>query len=273
MSKTYDKKNKESNNDPEFEKALQKAKEKSLQERKEKEEDLDELTGAYKSAQTTGFYNYITEIDNKSMFHFVVAGITVFTLVNKIHFTMSSIVAIFVAGVVVYFLNERRRTTQVTDMKELEIKLVRITPNPKYFHLDAGIVELVYSIREFRNYNDQAFVEMIAATDKFLGLMYDIEHEVANCHHAVELAQDLKKQALNHLMSIIYRTPSDSRALVKLRKAADSLHFILNHHIDIATEECNKQIKKIGLNASNKLIKINQPTGFDANYHSSFDIF
>ena len=273
MSKTYDKKNKESNNDPEFEKALEKAKQKSLQEKKEKDEELDELTGAYKAAQTAGFYNYITEIDSKSMFHLVVAGITVFTLVNKINFNISSIFSLVVTAVVVYFLNERRRTTETTDMQELEIKLVRITPNPKYFHLDAGIVELIYSIREFRNYNDQAFVEMIATVDKFLGLMYDIENEVADCHHAVELAQDLKKQALNHMMSIIFRTPTDSRAVVKLRKAADSLHFIMNHHISVAAEECNKQIKKKGLNSTNKLIKINQPTGFDKNYHSSFDIF
>lgn len=260
-------------NDPEFEKALEKAKEKSLEEKKEQETELDELSSSYQSAKTTGLYNYITEIDNKSLFFFSTVFLLVYNLVIKFHFSISSIIAILVASLIVYFLNERRRTTEFTDMTELEIKLVRITPNPKYFHLDAGIVELVYSMREFRNYNEEAFVEMIMAIDKFLSLTYAIENDVADCHHSVQIAQSFKKQALNHLMSIIHRAPQSEVTQTKLRKAADSLHFILNHHIDVMKTQCNKKIKKDGLNATNKLVITSHPTPFDLNYNNHFDIF
>lgn len=273
MSKTYDKLHPETNNDPEFEKALQRAKEKSLQEKEEQELDLDELTSQYRKAGSTGLYNYIIDIDHKSMLLFSTTFLLIFSLVNRIHFTTSSIVAILVASLIIYFLNERRRTTQFTDMKELEIKLVRITPNPKYFHLDAGIVELIYSIREFRNYNDQAFVEMITSIDKFLALTYDVENDVADCHHAIQISQAFKKQALNHLMSIIHKTPQHEETQKKIRKAADSLHFILNHHISLMTKRCNKKIKEKGLDSTNSLVTINHPTPFDRNYHNMFDIF
>jgi len=270
---TYDKLNPEINNDPEFSKALERAKEKILTEKKEKEEDLDELTGAYQAGKTTGLYNYITEIDNKSLFFFCSIFLVVFSIVNKLYFTTSSIVAIIAATIVVYFLNEKRRTTEFSDMTELEIKLVRITPNPKYFHLDAGIVELVYSIREFRNYNDEAFVEMIISIDKFLAMVYDVENDVANCHHSIELAQSFKKQALNHLMSIIYRAPQSDLIYKKLRTAANSLHFILNHHIKTMKDQCNKKIKEEGLNSMNSLVITNHPLGFDENFKNNFDLF
>lgn len=273
MSKTYDKLNPKTDNDPEFEKALERSEQKALEERKEKETELNTLTGQYQAASGTGFYNYVTEIDKKSMLLFCGVFLLVFHLVNRVYFTTSSIVAIIVAAIVVYFLNERRRTTEFTEMKELEIKLVRITPNPKYFHMDAGIVELVYSIREFRNYNDQAFVEMITQIDKFLALVYDIENDVADCHHAIQMAQAFKKQALNHLMSIIFKTPQHHEVQNKLRKAADSLHFILNHHISMISKYCNKKIEKEGLNVTNAPVIINHPLGFDTNYKNNFDIF
>lgn len=261
------------NNDPEFEKAIEKAKTKALEERKDKEKDLDELTSSYNRTKTTGLYNYITEIDNKSLFFFCSIFLLVFNLINRIRFSISSIIAIVGATLVVYFLNERRRTTEFTDMTELEIKLVRITPNPKYFHLDAGIVELVYSIREFRNYNDESFVDMILSIDKFLAMVYDVENEVADCHHSIQIAQSFKKQALNNLMSIIHRAPDHTKVHRKLRKAADSLHFILNHHIDVMKKQCNSRMIKTGLNSTNNLVITNHPTPFDINYNNMFDIF
>lgn len=273
MSKTYNKLNPETNNDPEFEKALQKAKEKLSIEKQEKKEFLDDLTGQFKQGKTTGFYNYIMEIDKKSLFFFCGIFLIVFNLINRLIFSISSIVAILIATLVVYFLNERRRTTQSSDMKELEIKLVRITPTPKYFHLDAGIVELVYSIKEFRTYNEQAFVDMITSIDKFLATIYDVENNVDNCHFSVESAQNFKKLALNSLMSIIFRVPQDNLIYKKLRKAANSLHFILNHHISQIKTICNNKVKKIGLNSTNKIVITNHPTPFDTNYKNSFDFF
>ena len=261
------------NNDPEFELAMEKAKEKALTEIKEKETELDELTSSYNSSKATGLYNYITEIDNKSLFFFCTTFLFVYNLVNQFSFSISSIVSILIATLVVYFLNERRRTTEFTDMTELEIKLVRITPNPKYFHLDAGIIELVYSIREFRNYNDEAFVEMIIAIDHFLAMSYNVENDIADCHHAVEIAQNYKKQALNHLMSIIHRAPQSEIIQTKLRKAADSLHFILNHHIETMKKRCNKMVTEEGLNATNNLVITNHPGAFDKNYNNHFDLF
>lgn len=273
MSKTYDKLHPDTNNDPEFEQALERSRQKTLEERKDKDAELDTLNTQFTSRKSSGLYNYIVEIDKKSLFFFSTIFLFIFSLVNKIYFSTSSIVAILIATLVVYFLNERRRTTDFSDMKELEIKLVRITPNPKYFHLDAGIIELVYSIREFRTYNNQAFVDMISAIDRFLALVYDIENDVADCHHAVQLAQSFKKQALNHLMSIIHRTPQSHIAQTKLRKATDSLHFIFNHHIDIISTDCNNKIDKEGLNVSNAKVYINQPLGFDKNFKNNFDLF
>ena len=103
MSKKLNPDNININNDPEFEKAIQKAKEKSLQEKQEKEKDLDELRTSYQQAQTTGLYNYITEIDGKSLFFFCTVFLVVYNLIARFRFTTSSIVGIIASTLVIFY--------------------------------------------------------------------------------------------------------------------------------------------------------------------------
>ena len=154
-------------------------------------------------------------------------------------------ISLLIALVLVYYLNEKRRSTETTEMQEIELKLYKIYPKPKYFYLDSGLIELITTIQEFRNYNYDSYDKLVRTLDTFLKIKFDIENGVNYCKENLQLAKRFKVQCLNYLHSIIFMTPTDENVENKLKKALNSLHFILNHHIDLMEDECKKRKDKV----------------------------
>jgi hypothetical protein len=193
---------------------------------------------------------------------------------NEVKFTGKHIIILVGCILIVLFLNEKRRSTTITRMNELELKMNSIFPQPKYFYLDSGIVELIYSIREFKNYNPLAFNKLIRILDDFLELTLEIEKNIQNGFDLYENLQNLKDSALNNLQSIIYNTPSDLVAENKLDNATQSLHFILNFHLEQIRMKTNKEYEKQGPNIKNRYIYSNEsPEGKDPYFNKNFDLF
>jgi hypothetical protein len=253
--------------------ALDRQEEREKEKLFEQQEDLDELSKQLRTTHKEGIYNYINEIDAKSFFNYYVILIIVFLIVNRIKFNLKHVIAGLIGLVVVYYLNDKRKTTQTTEMQTLELKLLRIFPKPQYFHLDAGIVELVYSIQEFKQYNETSYNAMIKSIDNFLKVVYDIENGVADCNGNYEIAKKMKQVSLNNLASLIYRTPTDFGAEQKLRDATKSLHFILNVHLENLRKICNKKYKKDGPNIYNSFIENSKVEATDPYYNNRFDVY
>jgi len=171
-------------------------------------------------------------------------------------------------------MNERRRSTSITRMQELELKLNGIFPKPKHFYIDSGIIELIHSMKEFKNYNPLAFNKLIRILDDFLELTLDIEKNTENGFPLYETLQNMKDSALNNLQSIIFNTPSDLAAENKLDSATQSLHFILNFHLEQIRMKTNKKFKKDGPNINNRYIHSNiGPEGTDPYFNKNFDMY
>ena len=223
----------------------------------------------------SGIYNYFVEIPSKSLLTYFVVGLLLFFTINEVKFTGKHIVIIVICGLALFYLNEKRRSTSLTRMQELELKLISIFPQPKFFYLDSGLVELLHSIKEYKQYNPLAYNKLIRILDDFLELTLDIEKNVDNAIPLYEILQGFKTSALNNLHSMIYNTPSDIRAEVKLDDALESLHYILNFHLEKIRIKSNEKYKKDGPNINNKYI--NNPTihpdGQDPYWNDRFDLY
>jgi len=231
----------EEKNDKSLEKELDKADAQKLEQAEKQQETLDELSDTYQAGKASGIYAYFREIDSHSLFFYIVVVIIVYVMLSFLNIQFKNVVSVLVALSIVYFLNERRKSTETTEMQEIELKLYQIFPKPKFFHLDAGLIELITSIQEFRKYNEDSYDKMVRTIDTLLKIEFDIENGVNYCKENVQIAKKFKKQALNYLSSIIMMTPVDRNIEIKLNKAVKSLHFILNHHIDQMIDECNKR--------------------------------
>ena len=234
----------------------------------------EKLKKDFLETKKSGIYNYLISIPTHSVFIYFIIFLLSFTILNEISFTGKHIIILISSLIVIFLLNEKRRSTTITRMQELEMKLNSIFPKPKNFHIDSGIVELIYSINEFKNYNVLAFNKLIRTLDDFLDLTLDIEKNPDNGFSLYDNLQNMKDASLNLLQSIIYNTPSELIAENKLDNATESLHYILNFHLEQIRLKTNEQYVKQGPNIKNKYIYSNKaPEGKDPYFNKNYDMF
>ena len=263
-----------SGNDPQFELELRRRIQAVQFAASDQEKASEKLKADFLESQKSGIYRYLVNIPAQSIFLYFVVFLVAFTILNELNFTGKHIVILVGCIIVVFLMNERRRSTSITRMQELELKLNSIFPKPKFFYVDSGIIELIHSMREFKNYNPLAFNKLIRILDDFLALTLDIEKNTQNGFPLYETLQNMKDAALNNLQSIIYNTPSDLAAENKLDDATESLHFILNFHLEQIRMKTNKKYEKDGPNINNRYIYSNKgPEAKDPAFNKNFDLF
>ena len=263
-----------SGNDPAFNRALRNRIRAVQLAASDQESAGKALKASFLEGQKSGIYNYFVNIPKESLFVYFFVFLVAFFVINELKFTAKHIVIIVAAGLIIFMMNERRRSTSITRMQELELKMTSIFPKPKFFYIDAGIVELIHSIREYKNYNPLAFNKLIRTLDDFLGMTLDIEKNLQNAFPLYEILQNMKDSALNSLHSMIYNTPSDIRAEVKLDDSLDSLQYILNFHLEQIRIKANIKFKEDGPNVNNRYINSNlAPEAKDPYFNKNYDLF
>ena len=187
----------------------------------------------------------------------------------------------------------RRKMVNQDKMEEIEKKFNLImadsNPNidtiPKYFYMDSGIIELLYSIREFKYYSRPIWRKLIDLLDKFLEIDFYCNQYPSDTHIWMDNLLDLKKNILNELHSMVFNVPTDDDSVsqYKLYKAGQSLQFILNFHLEHLRKKNNNLFNKNGPNTRNKYINIlhkEEPGELNANknttkyhIHQRFDFY
>ena len=246
-----------------IEEAMKQANKKLMMKEAKQQNKLKEMEDDFLKSKTTGIYNYLTDIDPESLLKYFSILISVVFAISFIKIKFNFIFASLIGILLIYFLNEKRRATESSEMQELELKLTRIFPPPDYFYIDSGIIELVYDIQEFKKYNEKAYTNMIKNIDNVLHLRLDVEKGVKHCEANVDIAKEQMENAINNLHSIIYKTPSNKKFEEKLIKSLKSLQYILQLHIDYMVNNCNNRYKKVGPNIYNKMLYQNEPKPID----------
>jgi hypothetical protein len=235
---------------------------------------LDKLTGKLLSTNVDGFYNYIDTIPSLNLFGYLIIIIVSILIFTKFNININHLVGLLIGIITVFFLNERDRTLNVDEMTRIQIKLERINVknggDTRYFYMDANIIELVYNLQEFHQYNPEDFDSMVHAIDNLLKLRLDIERGMEECSLIYDVAVDEKNKAMNHISAILISIPTSYVLKEKLITAIKILQLYLLRHLEFIKETCNEQVKKNGINVNTKLIDtmITKP-----NHDMTTDIF
>lgn len=134
---------------------------------------------------------------------------------------------------VVYYLNEKSKFVGdnfITDMKrKLDAKIFEETHN---MHHDSEIVDLLYSLKEYRYYSPANMYKLVHVIDKFLKIVEDMSIGVKYMGESYELAREYRKRALNTMHSFIYKVPHTPITVNKFHLAMKRLETLLNQHLD-----------------------------------------
>ena len=245
---------------------------KNLQQNQELEGE--KLKKIFIDAKKTGVYNYFRAIEPQYLLMYFIMILLIFTYVDSIDYSMKHIVSLIITILIIWYLNEMRKSQSISRMQELEIKMLSIFPKPQFFYIDSGVIELVFSVIEYKKYNAPVFNKLVLLLDTYLKQVLDVEKSVINCHETYETMQNLKRACLNNFSSLLFSIPSDKQSEGKLTKATDTLHYLLNFHLENVRNICNKKYESEDITIHSKYIEpANNPRAFDHAYNNRFDLF
>jgi hypothetical protein len=229
-------------------------------------------------------YDYITKIPKESLFNYLAIFILVVGFVIIfVKPTFILVMGIIAGMLVVWWFNDKRGIKLSGINEELEYRLTVIRPKTNYFYTDPDIINFFYNIREFSEYNIDAYNRTVMSADNVLALHEDMRKGPFICADNIESAKKQMLLALNSLQSIIITTPNDDQIYEKYRpailrdkhkKSMDILHLLLRRHIDDMYKLCNKQNKNIPINIYTKFPEPNYgPRMDDPKFNNLFNFF
>lgn len=192
--------------------------------------------------KSNGIYYYLSNIDRKYLLYYFFIGIVLFNMIDYLNFSIKQFISFMVMIFFIYVINDMNSFNSINEMEEIELKLNSIIPKPDNFHLDSGIIELIYDISVFRQFNEPVFDKLVELIDNFLKIkLYALSDDKYYVKH-LETLKTFKNKILNHLQSLTITIPDNEEP--KLQKTVNTLHKILNIHID--------EIKNLSISRNNE---------------------
>jgi hypothetical protein len=236
--------------------------------------ELDSMSKDFLADKSKGIYNYIKKIDKHDIILYIIIFFGLLYILNKYKFDTNHLAMLLFTLSIIYYINDMKNVTGKSRMKEIQMKLLTIYPKPKYFYMDSGIVELIFSLKEYRTYNEVIFEKLILQIDFYLKIVSILEKFPVDSFQLLENLKRRKKEILNILHSMILTIPPSIETEVKLDKALKSLQYILTYHYERLRNQSNEIFLKKKPNINNKYIYSNNaPDATDELYNNNYNVF
>lgn len=213
-----------------------------------------------------GFYDYVSNINRKTLFRYIVIAVFIIALVSFIAPSPIFLAGLSVAIIILTFVNDKRVSESLDLNEELEYKLNSLFPRPEFFHLNVNAINFFHDFKDLGAYNKQAYSDALDATDNMLRLLFDFRTgSLLDCANHIEVAKDFKDSALNHIDSLFHSFPLTRVTEDKHKRGLENFQLILTRIIDEMNEICSLDIKERGINVRTRFPDIyDGPRGFDA---------
>ena len=116
-----------------------------------------------------------------------------------------------------------------------------ITYIPQHLYKDPDLVQFLYSILDFREYNHPVFLDMVWTLDNLIALHEEIKVGVSNCTSQVQEARKYADLALNHYHSFRLSLPVIPIVATKFENKQKRLHTLVLRHTDAIYRLCKVQ--------------------------------
>lgn len=203
-----------------------------------------------------GLYKIVEDIDNKSLFLYIAMMLFSLYYFMKIDIRLNIILAIFIGTVVVAYVNEKRKTGLQIEEEQMEKKLEEIKPAPQYFENHKDIIDFLFSVQDYYNFNPEAYEECIDNMDAFMRLHDIILEGTDLCDDYYQIAESKKNNALNAFHSILFKLPNNKLVTEKFNRAHKRLETIMTDHLGELYDVCTNEVLLQGYNNNRKAINI-----------------
>lgn len=261
-----------------------------------------------------GIYDYMNTIsDTNKLFFISIVSIILFVFTRISPITIAQLGGLLIGFSIILYLQDREFSNIDTFNREMEFKLNTIKrlvrdakkdrpgpikrkdyiSDPQYLHHDADIIELLFSIKDFYEYNPASFQLTVKSIDNILKLHNElkmlneaivssldprgeIRRGAGRCEHNLDVIDENQSDALNHFHSLILSLPSNVVLDYKHKNSQNRLHLLLQRHRDDSFRLCKKLQKYTGFHKDRKVIANVGPKAtnvYDSLANSQFNYF
>lgn len=194
---------------------------------------------------------YYNKLSRKEIFMYIVMYCIIYIYFNR-NITPTMIIYTIIMAIIVIYKRELN--------KNIEEKKGIIKPRTEYIEKDPDLVDYVFSIQEFYEYNPQAYIELLQSIEKFMSIYEYIQYDKTTAGVEYNSLKSQKYIATEALRSIIIKCPDNRKVIEKINKSIERLNEILNRYIYEVRELNKKNIEEEGFNNRTVIIsKLNEP--------------
>lgn len=197
--------------------------------------------------------NFIINQENKNnSFWYTVVFIFTVYLISNLEISNGVIYGSFIGIIVIYILSYNNVKNDL-EIKELEkIKLNSIEPQP--LHSPKEIINYLFSIQDFYEYNPQAYEDMVENIDNFFERYNETLKDRSLSGANYGLMEEYESNIINSLHSIIYKIRPNKEYDKKLNDAIKKIRVMLGKYLNEVIFMNNKFIYENGIKNNTKFI-------------------
>lgn len=216
----------------------------------------------------------IENINNNTLFIFIIIIIVIIYYFSQIDINLNIMFGFIVSMMVIYYLYNDNNVINKRNDELLKVKKSNIKPKLIQSIKYDNIVDFVFTIQDFYEYNPISYQLMISHIDYF----FEIYETIKDNNDIVNLKYDMliseKKNAINALHSIIFSLNPNTEYDFKLKNSMKKLDEILNIYISEAKNIYENELYKKNIN--HRIINsIDEPDAYNSYMNNkifSYDI-
>jgi len=199
-------------------------------------------------------YKILENSGRKDIFIYIIIIILCLVIFKRFTVGINVILGLFVAVVIILYRHEDIIINKKRDIDYHNLKLETIKPHPIKLDKYNDIVDYLFSIQEFYEYNQQSYEEMIDNIDMFIIIYEELIVGERFCENKYDMASVNKNNALNALHSIFFNIPSEKNITNKFNRSLLELENILNNYLEKMYNICQEKLVMDGYSIERKII-------------------
>ena len=214
-------------------------------------------------------------VDNLILFWYIVIFICTIYVFSQFEIKLNIFYGTFIVGIIIYFLHQSHKNKQLKHANIINEKKESIFPPIHSSKHYTNVVNFLFSIQDFYQYNPQAYEDMIESIDMFFSYYHEIliNNSLASTNYDILI--DKKTYALNSLQSIIYTLPNNTLYTKKLNNSVKILNDIFQEYINNVKFINKNNIHNHGYTNKTKIISNDEivPYNTFSKQHTKFELY
>lgn len=201
-----------------------------------------------------GPYTILESINNNYLFLYIVIFLLAIFYFRKKFIGLNLIFALGVGFILVWYLYDRNNVTIELEEMQMKEKIDAVTPHLKESKEYKDVVDFIFSIQDFYQYNPKAYEEIVDNLDNFFKVYQIIKIGTPQFNDWYKIATTKKDNAINAVHSIIFTLPNSPVTNDKHVRAHKRLETIMNKYLNELYDFCERELLKQGRNVNTSQI-------------------